>query len=146
MKTPEVVHDLEIKFGNEYGPDEEQAAVDVIRASAPSCAKKVNEFEETFAAYCGMKCASTCTSATTCLTLAGGTAGVGSDTEVITTPISWLAIATGFSVLGATVEFCDVDRNTLNMDHLAGNCCEMDRSMEIAKRHGLAVIEDCANA
>ncbi len=164
MKTPEVVHDLEIKFGNEYGAEEEQAAIDVIRAGASSCGKKVKEFEDAFAAYCGTAHALTCTSATTGLTLAGVAAGVGPGTEVITTPISWIATAMSFSVLGADIKFCDVDRKTLNMDpdtieplitertkaivpvHLAGNCCEMDRIMEIADRNGLVVIEDCAHA
>ncbi len=164
MKKPEVVHELEIKFGNEYGPEEEQAAIDVIRTGAPSCGAKVKEFEDAFAAYCGTRYALTCTSATTGLTLSGIAAGVGADTEVITTPLSWIATAMAYTALGAEVKFCDVDPNTLNMDpdtlealitertkaivpvHLAGNCCEMDRIMEIADRHGIVVIEDCAHA
>lgn len=164
MKKPEVVHELEIKFGNEYGPEEEQAAIDVIRAGAASCGKKVKEFEDAFAEYCGTTYALTCTSATTGLTLSGIAAGVGPGTEVITTPLSWIATAMAYTSIGADVKFCDVDPNTLNMDpdtleplitektkaivpvHLAGNCCDMDRIVEIADRHGIAVIEDCAHA
>lgn len=164
MKKPQVRHELEIKFGNEYGPEEEAAAIETIRAGAPSCGKKVKEFEVAFADYCGTAYALTCTSATTGLTLAGVAAGVGPGTEVITTPISWIATAMAYSTLGAEVRFCDVDARTLNMDpdtieplitektraivpvHLAGQCCEMDRIMEIADRHNLVVIEDCAHA
>lgn len=164
MKKPEIKHELEIKFGNSYGPEEEAAALEVIRGSAPSCGKKVKAFEDAFADYCGARYGLAVTSATTGLTLAGVAAGVGPGTEVITTPISWIATAMSYSVLGADIVFCDVDERTLNMDpdalearitertkaivpvHVAGQCCDMDRIMEIAERHGITVIEDCAHA
>jgi dTDP-4-amino-4,6-dideoxygalactose transaminase len=103
------------------------------------------------------------TSATTGLTLAGIAAGVGPGTEVITTPVTWVATASAFSTLGAKIIFCDVDPRTLNMDpkglealisprtraivpvHLAGQFCDMDGIMAVARRHGIRVIEDCAH-
>jgi len=163
MEKPAIKHELEISHGSIYGPEEAAALLEVLKNSAPSCGKKVKQFEDAFAAYCGVRYALTCTSATTGLTLAGIAAGVGPGTEVITTPISWIATASAFSVLGAKLVFCDVDSRTLNLDpqrlealitprtraivpvHLAGQCCAMDRIMEIARRRGVVVIEDCAH-
>ena len=163
MEKPSVKYELEIAYGNTYGKEEADALLEVLHAGAPSCGKKVKQFETAFAAYCGVRYALTVTSATTGLTLAGIAAGVGPDTEVITTPISWIATASAFSTLGASVVFCDVDPKTLLLDpdaleakitsrtraivpvHLSGQCCDMDRIMEIARRHGIAVIEDCAH-
>ncbi len=163
MDKPKIKFELEIAYGSEYGAEEAAALMEVLRANAPSCGKKVKQFEDAFAAYCGVKHALAVTSATTGLTLAGIAAGVGPDTEVITTPVTWVATAFAFSVLGARIVFCDVDPRTLNMDpaklealitpttraivpvHLAGQCCAMDRIMEIARRRGVKVIEDCAH-
>jgi len=163
VDKPKIKYELEIAYGSEYGPEEAAALMEVLRANAPSCGKKVKQFEDAFAAYCGVEHALAVTSATTGLTLAGIAAGVGPDTEVITTPVTWVATAFAFSVLGARIVFCDVDPRTLNMDpaklealitpktraivpvHLAGQCCAMDRIREIARRRGVKVIEDCAH-
>jgi dTDP-4-amino-4,6-dideoxygalactose transaminase len=163
VEKPKIKHELEIAFGNIYGLEEATALLEVLQAGAPSCGKKVRQFEEAFAAYCGVRYALAVTSATTGLTLAGITAGVGPGTEVITTPLSWIATASAFSTLGARIVFCDVDPRTLNMDpdaleakiskktraivpvHLAGQCCAMDRIMHVAQKQGLAVIEDCSH-
>jgi perosamine synthetase len=88
LKKPTVKYELEIAHGSIYGKEEEQALLEVLRAGAPSCGKKVKQFEDAFSAYCGTRYALTVTSATTGLTLAGIAAGVGPDTEVITTPVS----------------------------------------------------------
>jgi perosamine synthetase len=163
MEKPAIKHELEISHGSIYGPEEAEALLEVLKAGAPSCGRKVKQFEQAFAAYCGVRYALACTSATTGLTLAGIAAGVGPGSEVITTPISWIATASAFSTLGAKLVFCDVEPRTLNLDperlealitprtkaivpvHLAGQCCAMDRIMEVARRHGVAVIEDCAH-
>lgn len=160
---PAVKHDLEIAHGSRYGQEEADALLEVLKNNAPSCGRKVKQFEDAFAAYCGTRYALAVTSATTGLTLAGIAAGVGPGTEVITTPVSWMASSSPFSLLGADIVFCDVDPRTLNLDperleekitpktraivpvHLAGQCCAMDRIMQIADRHRIAVIEDCAH-
>ena len=160
---PTIKYELEISHGSIYGQEEAAALLEVLKERAPSCGKKVKQFEDAFAAYCGVRYALTCTSATTGLTLAGIAAGVGPGTEVITTPISWISTAGAFSALGADLKFCDVDPRTLNLDpdklealisprtkaivpvHLAGQCCAMDRIMKIAGKHGVVVIEDCAH-
>ena len=66
---PEVKHNLEIKFGSTYGLEEANALMECLRNNAPSCGKKVLEFEKAFAEYCGVNYAVSVTSATTGLTL-----------------------------------------------------------------------------
>ena len=55
MATPEIKHDLYIQFGNEYGPEEEQAVIDVLRKNAPTSGAACVQFEKEFAEYCGTK-------------------------------------------------------------------------------------------
>jgi len=137
--------------------------MECLRDRAPSCGKKVKQFEDEFSKFCGTKYGLAVTSATTGLTLTGIAAGIKPGDEVISTPISWISSSTAFSALGAEMVFCDVDPRTLCLDpdrlesritkktraivpvHLYGQCCEMDKIMEIARRHNLVVIEDCAH-
>jgi dTDP-4-amino-4,6-dideoxygalactose transaminase len=163
LNNPEVKFDLKIEFGNIYGKEEENAALECIRQNAPSCGKKVKEFEDGFSDYCGVKYGIAVTSATTGLKLAGIAAGIQTGDEVITTPVSWIASASAFSELGARIVFCDIEADSLNMDpakleslitprtkaivpvHLFGQCCRMDMIMDIAKKYNITVIEDCAH-
>jgi perosamine synthetase len=163
MIKPKVKYELEVAYGTTYGFEEASALMEVLKNLAPSCGKKVKQFEDEFASYCGVKYGLAVTSATTGLTLAGIAAGIKPGDEVITTPISWIATATAFSSLGAEMVFCDVDPRTLCLDpnqlesritrktkaivpvHLYGQCCDMDQIMQIARRHNLVVIEDCAH-
>jgi dTDP-4-amino-4,6-dideoxygalactose transaminase len=163
MNMPEIKFGLDINHGSNYGVEELAVLKECLANLAPSHGEKVIEFENKFATYCGTKYASAVTSATTGLTLAGIAVGVSKGDEVITTPISWVATSFAFSQLGAKIVFCDVDPRTLCLDpsklevlitrktkaivpvHLYGQCCEMDKIMAIAKRHGIPVIEDCAH-
>jgi perosamine synthetase len=160
---PKVKYELEVAYGTTYGFEEAAALMEVLKNLGPSCGKKVKQFEDEFAKYCGTQYGLAVTSATTGLTLAGIAAGIKPGDEVITTPISWIATSTAFSSLGAEIVFCDVDPRTLCLDperlegritrhtkaivpvHLYGQCCQMDKIMEIANRHNLVVIEDCAH-
>jgi perosamine synthetase len=164
MKKPNIVRELEVAYGSIYGPEEERALLEVLKRGAPSCGPRVKEFEDAFASYCGVRYGLAVTSATTGLTLCGLAAGVSEGDEVITTPISWIATAAAFSGLGVRIRFCDVEPRTLNLDpecleslisdrtraivpvHLYGQCCPMDRIVEIARKRGLLVIEDCAHS
>ena len=164
MDLPKAIYELEYGHGSVYGPEEEAALVEVLRARAPSCGPKVKKFEEAFAAYCGATHGLAVTSATAGLQLALIAAGVGPGDEVITTPISWISTANAAAAQGASVVFADVNPRTLNLDaacvaekitdrtkaiivvHLYGQCCDMDPIMELARQSGILVIEDCAHA
>ena len=164
MDLPKAIYELEYGHGSVYGPEEEAALVEVLRASAPSCGPKVKKFEEAFAAYCGAEYGLAVTSATAGLQLALIAAEVGPGDEVITTPISWISTANAAAAQGASVVFADVNPRTLNLDpaciaakitertkaiivvHLYGQCCDMDPIMELARKRGILVIEDCAHA
>jgi dTDP-4-amino-4,6-dideoxygalactose transaminase len=148
MVKPEIMHGLEVAYGNIYGFEEAAALMEVLKNSAPSCGKKVKEFENNFSQYCGTEYALAVTSNTTGLTLAGIAAGIKAGDEVITTPLSWIATSTAFSSIGAKIVFADVNPRTLNIDpksieekitlktkaivpvHLYGQCCEMDKIMD----------------
>lgn len=164
MELPKAIHDLEFNHGSIYGPEEEAALREVLAAGAPSCGAKVKKFEETFAAYCGAQYGLAVTSATAGLQLAMIAAGVGPGDEVITTTISWISTANAAAAQGAQVVFADVDPRTLNLSrdsiaekitdrtkvillvHLYGQCCDMDPILELARKRGILVVEDCAHA
>lgn len=158
------LYELEFSHGSMYGDEEAAALAEVLQGSAPSCGPKVQEFEKTFAAYCGTASAIAVTNATAGLQLAMIAAGVGPGDEVITTPISWIATANAAAVQGAAVVFADVDPRTLNLDpasvaskitartraiipvHLYGQCCDMEALMDLARPLGITVVEDSAHA
>jgi len=164
MKLPRAIHELEFGHGSSYGPDEQEALLEVLLQGAPSCGPAVKRFEEEFSAYCGAEYGLAVTSGTTGLQLAMIAAGVGPGDEVITTPISWISTANAAAVLGARVVFADVDPHTLNIDpesvaskitprtkailpvHLYGQCSDMDALNELAQGRGICVVEDAAHA
>ncbi len=163
MEKPKIKYELEVANGSIYGLEEAAALMEVLKDGAPSCGKKVKEFEDAFAQFCGVKYALAVTSNTAGLSLCGIAADIKPGDEVITTPNSWIATASAFSGLGAKIVFCDVEPDTLNLDpdklerlitpktraivpvHLYGRCCRMDKIMEIAGKHDIVVIEDCAH-
>lgn len=121
-------------------------------------------FEAEFAAYCHAGYAVGLASGTDALVLALRACGVGRGDEVITVSNSFLATAGAIALLGAVPVFIDVDPDTYTMDpalleaaitsrtravipvHLYGQMADMDAIMPIARRHGLAVIEDACQA
>jgi perosamine synthetase len=105
MEKPKVKFELEFGYGTYYGFEEAAALMQCLKEHAPSCGKKVKQFEDDFAAYCDTKYALALTSATTGLKLAGKAVGIEPGDEVITTPVSWISTATAFSELGANIVF-----------------------------------------
>ena len=123
-----------------------------------------SEFEDKFAAYCGVEHCVSLNSGTSALHLALRCLDVGPGDEVVTVSMSFIATAWAISYVGATPVFVDIDpvRRTLNPDklesaitsrtkaivpvHLYGMPAEMDRIMAIAERRELPVIEDAAQA
>ena len=125
---------------------------------------KVLEFEKALAKYCGAKFAVAVSSGTAALHLAYSVAGIGEGDEVITTPNTFVATTNMLLVVGAKPVFCDIRLDTYNLDeneieksitkktkaivpvHFAGQPCEMDVILKIAKKHGFLVIEDACHA
>lgn len=161
---PKIKQDLEIKFGSEYGPEEERAVLEILRKNAPTSGDACIQFEKNFAAYSGTECARATSNGTASLFLSLLALGVGPGDRVLTTPLTWIATAAAGDTLGATVDFVDVDPVTYNMDpnrlaekltpdvkavlpvHLYGQCCDMDAIMSLSKSHGFAVVEDACHA
>lgn len=126
--------------------------------------KFVNEFENKFAAYIGVKHGTGVCNGTIAIHLALLALGLGKDDEVICPTFTYIASANPVLMTGAKVVFCDSLRSTWQMDpkdveakitpatkalmvvHLYGHPCDMDAIMAIARKHNLFVIEDCAEA
>lgn len=125
---------------------------------------KTGQFEEVFREYIGASAAVGVNSATSGLHLALVCLGIGPGDEVITTPITYCATPNEIEHAGATPVFVDVDPRTWLIDpqrieaaitprtkaimpvHLYGQSCDMDAIADIAKRHGLKIVEDAAHA
>jgi dTDP-4-amino-4,6-dideoxygalactose transaminase len=125
---------------------------------------EVARFEERFAAYCNVDHCRAVNSGTSALHLALLAAGVGPGDEVITVSMTFVATTAAILYSGAKPVFVDVDPVTWTMDpalieaaitprtkailpvHLHGLMADMDAIMAIARRHGLVVIEDAAQA
>lgn len=126
--------------------------------------KFVNEFEEKFANYIGDKYGIAVCNGTVAIHLALAVLGITSGDEVIVPTFTYIASANPILQLGAKPVFVDSLESTWQMDpddiekkitdrtkaivvvHLYGHPCDMDKIMEIAKKHDLFIIEDCAEA
>jgi perosamine synthetase len=159
-----IQHDLQIKFGSEYGPEEERAMIEVLRQGAPTSGDACIQFEQDFAAYCGVTHARAVSNGTAALFLSLVALDIKRGDRVLTTPLTWIATAAAAATLGAEVDFVDIDPITCNLDpkkleekftpntkavlpvHLYGQCCDMDAILALARRHGFAVVEDACHA
>lgn len=125
---------------------------------------EVKTFEKKFAEYQRAKHALGITSGTTTLEVALRALGIGYGDEVIVPPFTFYATISSVLINNATPVFVDIESDSYNIDpekieaaitprtkaiipvHIGGRACNMDRIMEIAKKHNLYVIEDCAHA
>ncbi len=140
----------------------DSAVLEVVRSGRYIGGAVVSDFEKQLAEYVGSSYCVGCNSGTDALYLALRALNIGAGDEVITTPFTFIATAETISWVGAKPVFVDIERDTFNIDieaieaaitpqtkaiipvHLFGQPVNMTRLMEIAQKHNLYVIEDCA--
>jgi dTDP-4-amino-4,6-dideoxygalactose transaminase len=143
---------------------EEELVLEVLRSGRLSLGPVIDRFEELLAERVGAPYAAAVSSGTAGLHLLCRIAGVRPGDEVVTSPFSFAASANCFLFEGATPVFADIDPRTLNLDPAAveaavtprtkaivavdifGYPCELDELRAIADRHGLAFVQDSAEA
>jgi dTDP-4-amino-4,6-dideoxygalactose transaminase len=148
-----------------------EAVVQTLRSGWLTTGPKTKAFEESFASAVGARHALGVNSATAALHLALEALGIAEDDRVIVPTWTFTATAEVVRYLGAHPVFVDVDPATLNVDverleecivrlrrehgaklkavmpvHVAGQACEMDRIVSLARLHDLAIVEDAAHA
>ncbi len=149
-----------------FDETEIKAVADVVRSGKwgnPDCGDIVKAFEDEFAAFCGTKYALTCVNGSVALRLALIACGVRPGDEVIIPPYTFIATSTIVLEANCVPVFVDIDPDTYNLDpekieaaitkrtraiipvHFAGQACDMDKIMAIAKKHNLKVIEDACH-
>ena len=145
-------------------PEIDAAIARVLESCQFVLGPEVAAFERDFAAYCGASECIALNSGTSALHLALLAAGVGPGDEVITVPFTFVASVAAVLYTGARPVLVDIDPRSFNMDpaaiesaitprtkailpvHLYGQTADMDPILEVARRHGLIVIEDAAQA
>ena len=151
-----------------YGPQfyddvEEQELLEVLRSRSPFRHRggKVSQFEREYAEHIGAKYVIGVTSGTTALYAAMAALEVGPGDEVILPAWNWYADYDAIVLSGALPVFAEID-DTFDIDpddierhitprtkviiaaHLEGCPCKLDRVLEIARKHNIRVLEDCA--
>ena len=145
-------------------PEIDRALENVVSNQDFVLGEDVRQFEKEMAVYCNTKYAVGLASGTDALILSLKALGIKEGDEVITTPFTFFATAEAISIIGAKPVFVDIDPKTYNINpalieerinkktkalipvHLYGQCADMDPIMTIARKHGLKVIEDTAQA
>jgi len=154
-----------IVFGSPMIEEPEiEEMVKTLRSGWLGTGPKTAQFEEMMKELTGAKYAMAVNSCTAALHLSLVASSIGEGDEVITTPLTFCATANAIIHSGAKPVFVDVNLETMNIDaerieaaitektkaimpvHFAGRPCEMNKIMEIAKKHNLLVIEDAAHA
>jgi Predicted pyridoxal phosphate-dependent enzyme apparently involved in regulation of cell wall biogenesis len=155
-----------IPFGRPWiGDEERQAVLEVLNGDILAHGPRGKAFEEDFAAFLGQ--GAHCVSMSSCMAalhMAYFSRGIGSGDEVVVPALTHVATAHAVAAVGATPVFADADPLTgnitaeamaraitprtkaLTLVHYLGIPCEMDAIMDLAKTHGLYVVEDCALA
>jgi len=155
--------DLKTQYHN-LKTEIDTAVLNAIESTQFILGPNVSAFEQECAAYLGVAHAVSCASGTDALHLAVLAAGIGPGDEVITSPFTFIATAEAICYAGATPVFVDIDPLTYNIDteqiekaitprtkaiipvHLFGQPADMAAIQVICERHGLTLIEDCAQS
>ncbi len=155
--------DLKLQY-QQLKPQIDAAIAEVLESTAFVLGPNVRAFEAEAADYLGVKYTVGCASGTDALHLALLAAGVGPGDEVITSAFTFIATAEAIAYVGATPVFVDIDEKTMNLDldavesaitrrtkavlpvHLFGQPVDMAALTMLAERHGLTIVEDCAQS
>lgn len=161
---------MEVKvwgYLKEYAENKEEilkAVEEVFESGQLILGNKVQLFEKTYAAYCGVNYGIGVDNGTNAITLALHSLGITGGDEVITVANTAIPTVSAIVTAGATPVFVDINPETYLMDiskietaitsktkcilpvHLYGQCVDMDPLMEIAHRYRLCILEDCAQA
>ena len=148
----------------ELGPEVEASVLGVLRSGIIAQGPMVARAEQLFAELIDVDHVVAVNNGTTALVAAIQALGLEPGDEVITTPFTFVATINAILAAGATVRFADISDVDFNIDparisdaitgrtraimpvHLYGQCANMPEIVAIADRHGLAVIEDAAQA
>jgi dTDP-4-amino-4,6-dideoxygalactose transaminase len=151
-------------FGSIYDDDDRQAVLKAMKQDSQTMGPQVQLFQKEFANIFEVKHAFATNSCTTSMHVATQVFGIGEGDEVIITPVTFIATTLVVLKEGGRPVYTDIDPRTYNIDpakieekitdktkaiyvvHYGGQMCDMDPIMEIAKKHGLYVLEDCAHA
>src|ERR1700694_1558245 len=148
------------------GEEEIDEVVKTLRSGWITTGPQVERFQSDFKEYIGADAALALNSCTSALHVALAALGIGPGDKVVSTPMTFCSSIHVIEHVGATPILVDVEEDTLNIDpekveaavrtnpgvkailpvHLYGHPCEMDPILDIAKRYGLAVIEDAAHS
>jgi dTDP-4-amino-4,6-dideoxygalactose transaminase len=155
--------DLKAQYGD-VKPEIDAAISRVLESGEFVLGSEVAAFEREFATYCQAAECIAVNSGTSALHLALLAVGVGPGDEVITVPFTFIATVAAITYTGARPVLVDIEPRSFNMDpsaieaaitprtkailpvHLYGQTADMDPILDIARRRGLAVIEDAAQA
>ena len=151
-------------FGSIYDKMEEKAILAVLKQESQTMGPQVTLFQREFAERFEVKHAFATSNCTTSMHAATQALGIKEGDEVIVTPITFIATSLVILKEGAKPIYADIDPRTFNIDpkqiedkitrktkaiyvvHYGGQMCDMDPIMEIARKHSLYVLEDCAHA
>jgi len=150
-------------FSTEICQEAIDAVVEVLKSGWTGLGPKTVEFEAKFSKYIGAKYAVATNSCTGALKLSLDVIGLKSGDEVITTPMTFVSTNHVILYSGATPVFCDIEPDTLNIDHekieelitsrtkaimivhYSGQACALDEIRDIATQHDLKLIGDTAH-
>lgn len=151
-------------FGSIYDEAEEKAALAAMKQDSLTMGPKTTEFQNKFAKMCGVKHALACSNCTSGMHIATQLFDIRPGDDVIVTPTTFIATSLVVLKEGGLPIYADIDPRTYNIDprqiadkitpktkaiyvvHYGGLMCDMEPIMEIARRHKLFVLEDCAHA
>ncbi len=161
---------LEFYSTQSINKNDRKSVIDALHSDYLSRGPKIVAFEQEIGKYCDNEWVLAVNSGTSALQLAYQICGIKKDCLVWTTPITFVATANAAVALGATIDFVDIDPDSLNLCpnmlekklkdaksksnlpdcltvvHFAGNPCDMEKIFSLSRRYKFKIIEDASHA